>query len=258
MKRVLVFAIIPLYAGFLCAQTRTEVQTTTTKTTMNGILVDAACQSSHSEHHESSTTTNPDQSVTTKTESSRSESMNCPVTTTTTTFGLITPEGRYIRFDEPSNTRVIEIVKGNKAYARYLAERAPLNVKVIGATRGDVAIVESIDPLTGAQVVGESARVVEQPAGAPQGDMMFDVRWHDDQGKLLVTANGMSFEDVSNAKHSRSWSYAQIKEFKRQGSNEIKVEPYSGDSFEFHVGGPMISDAVYNMIAERIVAARAR
>lgn len=33
-------------------------------------------------------------------------------------------------------------------------------------------------------------------------------------------------------------------------------DPYSGDKFEFHVEGPFMSDAVYNMIADRIVAAR--
>jgi hypothetical protein len=257
MKRFAAIAVIPLFAGFLFAQTRTE---TTTTTTWNGTLVDATCQNSHSEHHSSSTQTNPDQSVTTKSESSRSETVNCPVTTTTTTFGLLTPEGRYIRFDEPSNTRVIEIVKTNKGWNKYITERAPLPVKVVGVANGDVAVVQSIDTVTagpGPTVVGESSRVVETPKGAPMQDVMFDVRYNNDQGKLLVTANGVSFEDISNAKHSRSWSYAQIKELKRENNNEIKIEPYSGDKYEFKVGGPFMSDTVYNMIADRIVAARA-
>ncbi len=261
MKRFAAIAVIPLFAGFLYAQNQTRTEMTTT-TTWNGTLVDAACQNSHSEHHESSTRTNPDQSVTTKSESSRSETVNCPVTTTTTTFGLLTPEGRYIRFDEPSNARVIEIVKTNKGWNKYLVERAPLPVRVVGSANGDVAVVQSIDTVTtgpGGAVVGESSRVVETPQGvSQQADVMFDVRWHDDQGRLLVTANGVSFEDISNAKHSRSWSYAQIKELKRDNGNEIKIEPYSGDKYEFKVGGPFMSDTVYNMIADRIVAARAR
>ena len=258
MKKFAAIAVIPLFAGFLFAQNQTRTETTTT-TTWNGTLVDAACQNTHTEHHASSTQTNPDQSVTTKSESSRSETVNCPVTTTTTTFGLLTPEGRYIRFDEPSNARVIEIVKTNKGWTKYITERAPLPVKVIGVANGDIAVVQSIDTVTaGPAVVGESSRVVERPQGAPIPDVMFDVRYNNDQGKLLVTANGVSFEDISNAKHSRSWSYAQIKELKRENGNEIKIEPYSGDKFEFHVAGPFMSDAVYNMIADHIVAARAR
>src|SRR5258708_40220809 len=114
MKKFAAIAVIPLFAGFLFAQNQTRTETTTT--TWNGTLVDAACQNTHTEHHASSTQTNPDQSVTTKSESSRSETVNCPVTTTTTTFGLLTPVVRYIRFDEPSNARVIEIVKTNTGW----------------------------------------------------------------------------------------------------------------------------------------------
>src|SRR5262249_25002626 len=63
--------------------------------------------------------------------------------------------------------------------------------------------------------------------------LSFDVRYHDDRGKLVLAEKGLRFEDISDAKHSHSWSYAQIKELKRDGKNEIKLEPYSGDSMEF-------------------------
>jgi hypothetical protein len=66
----------------------------------------------------------------------------------------------------------------------------------------------------------------------------------------------LSFEDISNADHSRSWSYAQIKELKRDNGNEIKIHPYSGDTYEFHVAGTFMNDTVYNMIADRIIASR--
>src|SRR5258708_26489340 len=119
MKRFLAIGMIPLFAGFLFAQDQRRTETTTTKTTWNGTLIDAACQSSHSEHHEASTKTNSDQSVTTKTESSHSETVDCPVTTTTTSFGLLTSDGRYIRFDQPSNTRAVEVVSSNKSWRPY-------------------------------------------------------------------------------------------------------------------------------------------
>src|SRR5262249_12514979 len=110
----------------------------------NGTLVDAACRSTHTEHRESSTST-PDPN-TTKTESTHttSDSTQCPVTTTTTTFGLITPEGKYIRFDEPSNTKVVEIVKSNKEWKREMEGRKPLKVRVVGKPNGEMVVVETI------------------------------------------------------------------------------------------------------------------
>ncbi|SRR6266487_647710 len=142
MKKFATIGLIPLFAGFLWAQEASRTTTTTT-TTFNGTLVDWGCQSSHTESKESSTHTNPDQSVTHK-ESSQSSTVECPVTTTTTTFGLLTSEGRYVHFDEPSNTKIVEMVKSNKDWNRYIAGKKPLKVRVIGTANGDVVVMESI------------------------------------------------------------------------------------------------------------------
>src|SRR5260370_33012922 len=235
MKRFLVIGVIPLFAGFAFAQDQRHTETTTTKTTWNGTLIDAACQSTHTEHKEASTKTNSDQSVTTKTETSHTETVDCPVTTTTTTFGLLTSDGRYIRFDQPSNTRVVEVVRTNKSWSPYLAKRAPLRVRVSGAVNGDVAVVESIDADSAGPVgAGESARIIESaPAGQLHAE--FDGRYHTDGGRLSVSATGLRFEDISNADHARSWTYAQIKELKRDGGNEIKSQPDTGDGCECKV-----------------------
>ena len=66
------------------------------------------------------------------------------MTTTTTTFGLMTPEGKYVRFDEPSNTKIVEIVKNNKKWNKYIVAREPLKVEVAGRPQGDVIVMESI------------------------------------------------------------------------------------------------------------------
>lgn len=145
MKKFAALAVIPLFAGFLYAQTEqtTQTETTTTTETSNwqGTLVDAGCYTTHSEHHETSAA-NPDGSTTTtKTETKETE---CPVTSTTTTFGLITPEGKYMRFDDPSNTRVVEIVKNHKDWVREMKENKPVRVHVVGKPNGDVVVVESV------------------------------------------------------------------------------------------------------------------
>src|SRR5438876_3029292 len=139
MKAFAAIAMVPLFAGFLLAQERSETRTTT-KTTWNGTLVDAGCQTTHTEHKESKT--NPDQSVTTKTE--HSEVVDCPATTTTTSFGLLTSDGKYIRFDDPSNTKIIEVVKTNKEWSSDLTGRKPIRVRVVGTPHGDVIVMESI------------------------------------------------------------------------------------------------------------------
>jgi len=145
MKKFALAAVIPLFAGFLWAQSERTTRTeTVTKTTWNGTLVDATCRSTHTEHRQS-TTSNPD-STTTKTESTHitTDSTECPVTTTTTSFGLITPEGKFVRFDEPSNTKVVEVVKSNKAWKREMEGKKPVRVRVVGTANGDVVLIESI------------------------------------------------------------------------------------------------------------------
>ena len=146
MKKLASVAVIPLFAGFLWAQSDqvTKTETTTTKTTYNGTLVDAGCLSKHTEHKETTSTSSPGQTTTsTKTETTN-EMTECPVTTTTTTFALQTPEGQYVRFDEPSNTRIVEVVKSKKEWNDLINDRKPLTVRIVGAPSGDLVVLESI------------------------------------------------------------------------------------------------------------------
>ena len=80
----------------------------------------------------------------------------------------------------------------------------------------------------------------------------------DDRGKLIVGARDIRFEDVSNAKRSRTWTYAQIKEFHRESSKELKIRPYEGDDVELRLEGKELTEAVYKNISDRIVTARGR
>jgi len=154
----------------------------------------------------------------------------------------MTPDGRLIRFDNPSNARVVEFVRSNKSFS----SGAPLRVNIVGTSRGDLAVVESLN------AEGSVTAASTEPS-----EFIFDARYHDDDGRLVINARGVSFQDIKEAKHSHTWSYEQIKEMKRQGS-EIKIQPISGDDFEFHVRGPGMSDDAYRMIADRIAAAKSR
>jgi hypothetical protein len=144
MKKFAVVAVIPLVAGFLCAQSQSTqtTETKTTTTTWNGTLVDASCYSTHTEHKES--TSNSANRETTTTTTTTETNTECPVTTTTTSFGLLTPTGQYVHFDQPSNTRIVEVVKGNKKWTKYMEDRQPLKVTVVGEPSGDVVVMRSI------------------------------------------------------------------------------------------------------------------
>ena len=249
MRRIAAWAVIPIFGAFLSAQDRTETRTTTTKTTWNGTLVDAGCQTTHTEHKESKI--NPDQSVSTRTE--HTEVVDCPVTTTTTSFGLLTSDGKYIRFDDPSNTKIIEVVKGNQEWSSDLADRKPIRVRVIGAPNGDVAVVESMQPVT---TIGEASRVVGSAASSDT-ETMLDATYDGDNGKLIISPDRISWQDLAHADRSRTWSYSQVKELKRdKGDNAVKIQPYNGGEHKFKIQGPLMNDTVYDMIAERIIAAR--
>lgn len=134
-------AVIALFAGYLGAQTTQTTETTkTTTVNLNGTLIDQGCATTHMQHKES--TTDPTGASST-TETNRVETQ-CPVTTTTTSFGLITPEGRIVRFDDSGNTRVVEMVKNNKDWKEYVEGRKPVRVHVVGTPNGDVVVIKEI------------------------------------------------------------------------------------------------------------------
>src|SRR4051812_17898888 len=98
MKPLMLLAV-PLSTGLLFGQG---------KITLNGTLVDAACQNTKVTQ---SRETNGQRTITTT--ETKTETVDCPVTASTSSFGILTSDGRFIRFDNPSNTRVVGIVRGN-------------------------------------------------------------------------------------------------------------------------------------------------
>jgi hypothetical protein len=56
----------------------------------------------------------------------------------------MTEDGKVIAFDEPSNMKVVEVMKSNKDWSKNLDARQPVKVRVVGNQRGDVIVVESI------------------------------------------------------------------------------------------------------------------
>jgi len=125
--------LVPFFAGFLFAQESTRTETTIT--TWNGTLVDEGCRTTRTKE----TTSNES-----KTETKTTIVTECPVVTKTTSFGLLTPEGKYVRFDDASNTRIIETIKNNKTWTTYVTERKPIKTRIVGTANGNVVVIKEI------------------------------------------------------------------------------------------------------------------
>jgi hypothetical protein len=83
----------------------------------------------------------PDQ-TTTRTE--HSENTDCPVTSNTNSYGFVTSDGHFYRFDQPSNERITQTIKTNKTWSSDMSSRKPIRVHVVGTPNGDVVVMESI------------------------------------------------------------------------------------------------------------------
>jgi hypothetical protein len=120
-------------------------------------------------------------------------------------------------------------------------------------------MVESITPIA---TEGEASRVLmTEPSGTTvvETETMFDADCDGDHGKLIIGPDRITWQDLSHTNRSRTWSYSDVKELKRDnGDNAVKIEPYNSGDHKFKIRGPFMNDTVYNMIAERIVAARPR
>jgi len=135
-------ALVPLLAGYLGAQTsQSESKTTTTTNTVNldGTLIDQSCYTKHTQTRE----TNSDANSTTTTRTEREET-NCPVNASTTSFGLMTPDGKVVHFDDASNARVVEMLKTDKEWQDDVNGHKPVKVRVVAMPNGDMMVIKEI------------------------------------------------------------------------------------------------------------------
>jgi hypothetical protein len=95
----------------------------------------------------------------------------------------------------------------------------------------------------------------QNPPALPASDMIFDVRNGDQQGKLILKDDEVAFESLTDAKHSRQWKYADIRELLRS-KNELRIQPFHGDKYAFQFRKKEMRDRLYDLISNRIVATR--
>ena len=67
-----------------------------------------------------------------------SHTRECAVTCSRSGYGLMTPEGKFLKFDEAGNARTLATLK-------KLAKEKDLKAKVTGTLDGDILKVETVD-----------------------------------------------------------------------------------------------------------------
>lgn len=73
-----------------------------------------------------------------------SQVQSCPVTTSTTTFALMTADGKTLKIDSIGNMRVAEELKTKQKWVKDVNEGKPVHASISGTMDGDVITVTSI------------------------------------------------------------------------------------------------------------------
>jgi hypothetical protein len=78
------------------------------------------------------------------------------------------------------------------------------------------------------------------------------------KGRLLFTADQVSYESVDSVSHSRRWEYRSIKETSLPNPYELELKPFSGGTYKFFLDGSGMDPAAYKILVDRVVAARTK
>jgi hypothetical protein len=127
MNRFVTATVIALVGGCLWAQTQTGEMRTPKATTWKGTLVDSGCRSPQ-----------PPRQKTT------SDTGSYPTGTSTTSYGLITADGKCIPFDLDSNEKVSGMLKMKTDWSENTVTIKPTKVEVLGTENGGKISVEEI------------------------------------------------------------------------------------------------------------------
>ncbi len=94
-------------------------------------------------------------------------------------------------------------------------------------------------------------------AQAPMPGTTYDVRNGDQQGKLMIGDADLSFESLTDAKHSKTWTYTEIRSLEKK-RKQLMVRPFKGSRYDFQLSSNQMRDQLYDAITAKILAARAQ
>lgn len=114
---------------------------------------------------------------------------------------------------------------------------------------------------------GAAAARMSPPAGQSAGtpklegqlfsyDVKHNHRIGSCSGRLIVTAEKVNFESLTDVNDSRQWSLKDIKEVSHDSPYELQIKPFIGNDYKFAFAGTSMDNADFAVLTKLIAAAR--
>lgn len=87
-------------------------------------------------------------------------------------------------------------------------------------------------------------------------ETVIDVRNGDQKGKLLVRGDELQFESLTDAKHSATWKYGDIRSLEKKSFKAMRVRPFNGSRYDFQFDNVGNRDRIFNLISQKVVEGR--
>ena len=91
---------------------------------------------------------------------------------------------------------------------------------------------------------------------AQSAPTVIDVRNGDQKGKLTISDTELAFDSLTDAKHSRTWKYSEIRTFEKRIIKGIRVRPFKGSRYDFSFDSIANRDRIYSLASQKVVDAR--
>lgn len=77
------------------------------------------------------------------------------------------------------------------------------------------------------------------------------------EGTLRITDDGIDFQSITEANHSRRWQMSDVKELEHPNRDELRIAPMIGSQYDFDfVSERLISDEEFRRLSDRVAGAR--
>jgi hypothetical protein len=77
-------------------------------------------------------------------------------------------------------------------------------------------------------------------------------------GRLIVTAERINYESLTDVNDSRQWSMKDVKEVKHTSPYKLSIKPFTGKDYSFEFLGTSMKNEDYAALTKAIAAARAQ
>jgi len=127
------------------------------------------------------------------------------------------------------------------------------------ALDGDPGPVTSWYGSGGGAAPAPAAQASAQPV--PEGAKVFPAshnhRIGSCSGRLLITADRVSYESTDSVSHSRRWELKQIRDISLPNPYEINIRAFGESNYKLRLDGSGMDPQTYKEVVDRIAAARA-